>query len=892
MIREQIPANVGTDGRLDGVLYDTAEYRVQVEVTDPGDGQLAAEVTYPDGTPEFVNDYTPTATSVTLSGYKALAGREQTAGEFSFSLYETDSKFIPVDNVPEDTAANVSDGQGQFTFTFDERTYTAPGGYRYIIVEDRGGDRQISYDGTVFYVLVSVTDNGQGQLVAKTTVGNAIDGNGTITAPVSAMEFYNVFTHTPAELILSGQKTLQDHDWTHDGTIHSFTMELYEANEEFVISGEAVSAEATAPQSGDTASFSFPKMTFEEEGTYYYVVKEQLPDGVTAENPRDDTNGIIYDLKEHHVTVTVEEDPENPLKLKATYTVDGGGETIAFTNRYGAEGTVLAAISGTKVMEGRNLHTDGFTFTLYDAEGNEIETVSNGGDGTTTEGAITFRPLTFTEEGTYTYTVKENAHQVPGVAQNSEVWTVTVTVGHDNMGSLTQPVVTYSKGGQTEETMVFTNTYKAEASAPLALYGTKELKGAVLTDEFIFQLYSAAADADGVFTETELLEEVTNEGSRFTFSGISYEEAGEYFYIIREKAGDKTGMTYDDNEFYVTVQVEDPGDGKLTAHVEKIDRKEHTTGVAINFTNIFTPEPITYTIEGTKDLTGRTMEDGEFTFELYETGADYVVEEGAQPLDTTENLDGKFTFDPVTLDSVGAYYYVVKEEKGTASRVTYDTTVYHILVTVSNNQGVLEKTVSIKAGGEEKTEIVFYNRYRKPDPQPDPIEVELNVEKVLKGGSDLQGFEFVLLDKDGDVVDTAVSDRHGRATLSAGTFRKSDAGDTFTFFVVERDTHIPGMTYSTREYKVRITVEYDSSRNRLTYEVSKDGQRVDRDEPFVFTNVYNPGGGTDPVDPTPSRPSSPKTGDVGSGQWIAMMIAGMAGVAAMALLLILRRRKA
>lgn len=893
VIKEQTPANVDANGRLNGVYYDTSSYRVQVTVRDNLAGELVTEVLYPDGDAVFVNDYTPAPTSVTLSGFKALAGRSQTAGEFSFSLYETDAKFVPVDNVADDTAANVSDGQGGFTFTFDELTYTQPGGYRYLIVENDEGDSQIDYDGTVFYVLVSVTDNGRGQLVAATTAGRALDQNGLISDSVTEMEFYNVFNHAPAELVLSGQKTLQGHHWTHDGTIHSFTFELQEANEEFVASGAVVTAEATAPQTGDTASFSFPKMTFEEEGTYYFVVKEQLPQGVTAESPRDETNGIVYDTAVHHVTVTVEEDPADPLKLKASYTVDGGA--IAFTNGYAAEGTVLAAISGTKVMEGRNLHTDGFTFTLYDAQGKELETVYNGGDGTTTEGAITFRPLTFTAEGTYTYTVKENAHQVPGVAQNNEVWTVTVTVGHDNMGNLTEPVVTYSKDGKTETAMVFTNTYKAEASEPLALSGTKALVGAVLTNEFTFQLYGAAADADGVFTETGLLEEVTNDGSRFTFSGIRYEEAGEYFYIIREKAGDKTGMTYDDNEFYVTVHVEDPGDGRLTAHVESIDRKEHTVGVGVNFTNTFTPAPITAVFDGAKELTGRNLEDGEFTFQLFRTGADYVVEEGTAPLDTAENVDGKFTFEPVTLDSVGAYYYVVREEQGTASRVTYDTTVYHILVTVSNNQGVLEKTVSITAGGEEKTEIVFHNRYRKPDPQPDPIEVELNVEKVLKGGSDLQGFEFVLLDKDGDVVDTAVSDRHGRATLSAGTFRKSDAGDTFTFYVVERDTHIPGMTYSTREYKVRITVEYDSSRNRLTYEISKDGDRVDRDEPFVFTNVHAPGGGTDPVEPTPStptRPSSPDTGDVGSGQWIAMMIAGLAGFAAMALLLLLRRRKA
>ena len=894
VIRERIPANVGADGRLNGVLYDTAEYRVQVTVRDNLEGELVTEVLYLDGAPAFVNDYTPASTSVTLSGSKALAGRNQTAGEFSFSLYETDAKFVPVDSAAEDTAVNVSDGQGGFSFTFEELTYTQPGGYRYLIVENDTGDHQIDYDGTVFYVLVSVTDNGQGQLTAKTTVGRAVDGAGMITDVVTDMEFYNVFNHAPAELTLTGRKLLQDQAWNADGQNHAFTFELYTANEEFVPDGAALDTAKNDPAAaGREGEFAFDKLTFEEEGTYYYVVKEQLPDGIGQDGRKD---GILYDTTVHHVTVTVEEDPADPLKLKAAYTLEGGSQAITFTNRYTATGSVLAAISGTKVMEGRTLHTDGFAFTLTDAEGNEIETVYNGGDGTASEGPITFRPLTFTAEGTYTYTVTENAHQVPGVAQNNEVWTVTIEVGHDNLGNLTQPVVTYSKDGKTEAAMVFTNTYKAEASEPLALGGTKTLVGAVLTNEFTFQLYSATVDGNGVFTEGALLEEVVNDGSRFTFTGRTYSEAGEAYYIIREKAGAKTGMTYDDNEFYVTVHVEDPGDGKLTAHVESIDRKEHTVAVGVHFTNTFTPAPITAAFDGTKTLTGRDMKDGEFTFELYQTGADYLVAEGTTALDTAENVDGAFSFEPVTLDSVGAYYYVVKEVKGTASRVTYDATVYHILVTVSNRDGVLEKTVTMEAGGEAVEEITFHNRYRKPDPQPDPMEVELEVQKVLKGGDDLQGFEFLLVDTDGDVVDTAVSDRNGKAALTVGTFRKADAGETYTFYVVEKDTNIPGMTYSTKEYKVRITVEYDSNRNRLTYELSKDGQPVDRDEPLIFTNLYHPGGGdpTDPVPPTPvkpGRPSSPDTGDVGAGQWIAMTILGASGFMAMLVLLILRRRK-
>ena len=370
---------------------------------------------------------------------------------------------------------------------------------------------------------------------------------------------------------------------------------------------------------------------------------------------------------------------------------------------------------------------------------------------------------------------------------------------------------------------------------------------------------------------------------------------GEYHYVIKEQPGSVHGVTYDDNEFYVTVVVEDPGEGKLVARVDQIASKEQISGVGVVFTNTFTPDPIDLTITGKKTLSGRAMEDGEFTFELYETGADHVIAEGTLPMGTASNKNGSFTFDAVELEQVGSYYYVVKEIRGTASRVTYDATVYNVTVNVSNNEGVLEKNVIYKVGSEEKTEIVFHNTYSKPDPQPDPIEVELNVEKVLRGSAyrnGLRGFVFELLDEDGKVIDTARSNEDGEAVLDAGTYRKSDAGETYTFYVREVDTDVNGMVYSTREYEVQITIVYDRGRNKLSYELIKDGDVVDEDEPFIFTNVYNPGGPGDPGAPDlPDVPTSPDTGDEGIGLWVTLLVLSAVGFAATIAFMIFFRRK-
>ena len=477
------------------------------------------------------------------------------------------------------------------------------------------------------------------------------------------------------------------------------------------------------------------------------------------------------------------------------------------------------------------------------------------------------------------------------------MYTVTVKVGHKD-GKLLEPVITYSKGGETVSDMVFTNVYKAGESDKLVLGGTKSLSGGILRDEqFTFELYAAEKNAEGAFVQGEKLDETTNSGVEFTFDGMSYKQTGEYHYIIREQLGSETGITYDDNVFYVTVLVEDPGTGKLTANVDQITSEETVSGAGIVFTNTYTPAPIEVVFSGEKTLSGRDMVDGEFSFELYETGVNHVVAEDALPMDTAVNEGKIFTFDGVELTNVGTYYYVVREAEGDAAHVTYDATVYNITVQVSNEDGTLVSEITYKVGSEEKTEMVFRNTYKKPDPQPKDLQIELQVEKVLRGSDrGLDGFEFELLDEDGDVIDTARSDRHGEAALEVGSFRKSDAGKTFTYYVREVDTDIPGITYSTREYEVQITIYYDSARNVLTYELVKDGEIVDEDEPFVFTNVGSTGGGgrEEPDEPwspdDPYIPTSPDTGDVGTGIWIIMLAVGLTGFAATLVAMIVRRR--
>ena len=446
VIRERIPTRLDANGRLNGVKYDDTAYRVKVTVTDNLEGQLEATATYPDGQVSFVNDYTPTPVSTTLTGNKTLSGYTQEEGTFSFALYRTDAHFVPLDNVAEDTAANYAAGNGIFAFRFDELTFSEPGGYRYIIVEEDTGNRQVTYDPTVFYVLIEVTDNGEGRLVANTVIGTGVNSTGAITIPVTGMEFFNVFDHSDATLTITGNKTLAGQSWDPANADQVFTFELYEANEDHtVIEGQVPLTATNDPAAtGAEGTFAFPALTFSQKGTYYYVVSEQLPRNVDASDPRDDSTGIVYDTAKHNLTVTVDVDPQDPTRLKATYTVDNTANAVTFTNTYTVEGNASVTIDAQKVLVGGTLEPGKFSFNLYETDAQyditgrtPIGTLTNGADGSFRFDQNNTPALGYTEKGTHYYVLVEDASDpIDGIRYDTRAYRFRADVTDDGRGNL------------------------------------------------------------------------------------------------------------------------------------------------------------------------------------------------------------------------------------------------------------------------------------------------------------------------------------------------------------------------------------------------------------------------------------------------------------------------
>lgn len=159
---------------VNGLTHDTTVYNVTVKAEDVG-GHLVATLTI-EGvsgtTATFTNTYTLDPVSVIINGNKILQNKTLAADQFSFEIYETDDVYHALVNGYTDTVSNASSG----AFSFELPQYTKAGTYRYVIKEIIPAAAQnnlldgITYDDSVYHVTVTVTDDGNGKLIADVTV--------------------------------------------------------------------------------------------------------------------------------------------------------------------------------------------------------------------------------------------------------------------------------------------------------------------------------------------------------------------------------------------------------------------------------------------------------------------------------------------------------------------------------------------------------------------------------------------------------------------------------------------------------------------------------------------------------------------------------------------------
>lgn len=288
---------VTESGSAPGVTNDTnATRKVSYTVSDDGAGHLSVKREGDDGAAfTFTNTYgvAPTDSSVTdqVKTVKRLTGRNLAAGEFTFELLE--------DGVVVATGTNDANGN----VTLSPIHYEAPGTHTYTLREAcpnaLGQYRGVTYDGTTYTVVTTVSDNGDGTLTATHKLEGTTESAG----------FTNKYHAMPTQVSIGAIKVLEERE-----------LKKYEFS--FKLVGEDIESTVTNDADG---KINFDKFEYDEPGTYVYTISEV----------KGDEAGMTYDKSVFTATVNVVDDGEGNLKANVAFTKgDKSVEGIVFNNTY------------------------------------------------------------------------------------------------------------------------------------------------------------------------------------------------------------------------------------------------------------------------------------------------------------------------------------------------------------------------------------------------------------------------------------------------------------------------------------------------------------------------------------------------------------------------------
>lgn len=794
-------------GKLAGITYDQTVHMMHVTVTDNGYGQLKATVIYDGGkdTPVFTNTYNPKDATVTLTAHKTFGNANNSHAkltDFQFQLFDNEQAV----GVPVQTVNAAEDGTIRFqplTFTASQLKGNKSKTFTYTVREIRQSAGGVNYDSHMGMWQITVTDDLTGQLKAQTRTNAAY-----------LTTFTNTYQAKPVSVQFRAHKTLKDPD--HTG------IQLQAGQYEFKCVEDKTGGQAGTVKTNDQqGNILFDTISYTKTGVYDYTLSEV----------QGDKGGITYDAMKHHVKVTVTDNGEGQLLADVKY--DGGEAVPEFTNSYKAQPATdtLNAAKTVIASEGNHykLKGDDFTFALHRVTApNGVMTEADQTKANDAQGNIRFDQLSFPLPGTYVYTVSERDTTVPGITKDGTVTTITYTVKDvDHAGRLKVVDKTITRSdGKTANGIRFDNTYNPKGVG----YTLGGVKTIINTDtatnripqdgEFTFKLTShdgapmPKGSKDGVKT-------VHNTGIGFTFGRMDYSKPGTYVYTVTEQADRDSTIGYSTQAYDVTVTVADNG-GMLTASA---DRQAND----IRFDNTYTPLSVDVTVKADKHLTGRALNDGEFTAELKDmdgntlqskqfkrdTGGEVKADEG----------DGTLAFDKLTFGKTGIYRYTVDETDTQLGGVTYDTTTHTVTVTVTEDAASHTLTAKTEYSTENGSEdgIRFDNTY-----QPQNVLVELAARKRLTG-RELKAyeFEFELVDKDGKVIDTERNDKDGDIRFKPLEYARDnknvdDRGE-HEYVIREKNTGEKNVTYDETEHHVTVTVS-DNLQGNLTAKIQYDSE--------------------------------------------------------------------
>ena len=778
---------------------------------------------------------------------------------------------------------------------------------------------------------ITVTDNQQGELSASASMTAE---NGTFTNTYKSSLDYTALSGLQITKVLKGRDMEAEQftfTVTPEGKDSAEKLKLAEGENEFKNTAKPAGEEDTIDVlEGKTVTF-----TQADAGkTFTYAVAEKAGD-----NP-----AYSYDTVDRTVTIKVVDNTDSTLTVTTTVkkgsevvntqSVTTGYEgqkkaTVAFENTYNAEPTTLGGegnvrINAKKSLTNRPMVDGEFTFHVLDKNQNSVTSGTNSAEGT-----ITFDQVTYdtdkliadekagiakksVQEGAYVYTYDYTVVEAPtaeGVTGDATTFAIQVIVTDQGDGTL-ELKVQYPEG---TDSLAFKNLYGEGAEAEITINGHKQYEVASgdnepdITGKYTFTITGSEGapmpekaevtndDAgnvnfgaitytmENVFGDTGSKPEVAEaaEGAsedeaegeaEGTAEAKSAKREKTFTYTVAE-SGSVPGVQNDGSSKTFTVTVTDNGNGTIA--VEKSWKENE---FPFSFTNTYSVNPVEYSINTdltiNKELDGRELREGEFTFEL-------VSEDGKVVSTATNSADGSVAFQAITYKTPGTYNYVIREQKGSAGGVEYDSAEHTVVVVVTDNgDGIMTAKAELKSrdGEDVKNAIVFKNSYTAQ-----PASVTLGASKAYTGGKLGDGqFTFELRDESDKLISKAKNNENGQIVFE--TIEYKNVG-TYKYKISEVNDEQKHVTYDKTVYGVTVTVT-DNGEGSLMATVEYDGGKAP-----VFTNKYSkPAKPAKPEEP--KGPTAVKTGDEAPViPFIILMVATLAIIVTITFIFFRRKRR-
>lgn len=710
-IQEKEPEDAGQ------FTYDKTIWNVEVTVEDEAGQLVVRSVTYKAGTNEnaqgasFENRYKPEGTEKVLQVEKTLKGDAIPKDKMFEFVLEEDADNPEGAVLPKNTKTSVvftPESKDVQQATFESIQFTKAGQYQFTIREVGEDGAGYTYDKAVWKVTVEVTDH-KGQLqVDSVQYENKGSKNDT------QAKFINTYDVDPIDYAPSVEKKLSG-DTTPEDKEFIFTLSEDKDNDASGYQLEDVKTSISGQGKAD-----FDAIHFTKAGTYTFYIQEEKPDYDGYQQYDTSVWTLILKVEDKDGTLEI---TNQVYRLNTTE----NQESAVFENVYQLEDTDYAP-KVHKSVSGNRIPDKGQTFRFVLQANEDYGTAITMPENTEisvlvsqeeTSVSKAFNEIQFHEAGDYAFTIREVNDGKSGYTYDDRTWTLQVHV-EDQDGHLVITKQSYQtdKENSTEQAS-FENIYQVKPVdyAPLV---EKTVQKDSLPEEgqdFTFVVEASQNYADDLTmpenNEVKVHVDETGEPVQAKFDSIRFHEAGTYSFLLKEKQEHAPGFTYDESIWTLTLTVIDD-QGVLRIEDITYSCEDQIQEMA-SFINTYEVEPVQMQPSVKKTISGDTPTSKEtFQFELssQEEQEGMILPEDMQ---ITISGEGQAEFAPVTFTKAGVFEFEVYEVTGSNEAYTYDTSVWTVRVTVTDEDAQLQTTVEYLSEEQSNTEFAeFENVYHEP----------------------------------------------------------------------------------------------------------------------------------------------------------------------------------